>query len=216
MSEVVTAVVWNVSPGLSGAEAALYGAIIAGAFTMLGVVIGLVMDRVLQRLGKVRCHMEPIELLILATRGAEKTVRTLPLPEGMLDEEIAERNSSYGDTAIRCFIEAKLFNNKEIKTGIRDVVVVFEGRSTVELKVRDRSTWRPYPSTGQRQMDYLEDMNLPSREWVPLSLMGDIGLEDSRKLTSCDKAWLRGYLPDDTRFNERVPFAKEKRRGDSQ
>jgi len=152
--------------------------------------------------------MEPIELWIIATREGEEIVRTLPLPEGMLDEEIADRNRSYGDSVIRCFIEAKLFHNKEIKTGIRDVVVVFEGRSTVKLKMLDRSTWRPSPATGQRHMDYLEVVNLPSREWVPLSLVGEIGLEDARKLTSCDKAWLRGYLPDDTRCNEPVPFAK--------
>jgi hypothetical protein len=184
------------------------GDLVTGAVGIAGVLLGLFADRLLQRQGKVRCVMDPIELWIIATRKEEEVVRTLPLPEGVLDEEVAERNIPYGDAAIRCIIEAKLFNNKEIKTGIRDVVVVFEGRSTVELKMLDRSTWRPSSATGQRQMDYLEDMNLPSREWVRLSLLGEIGLEASRKLTSCDKAWLRGYLPDDSRFNERVPFAK--------
>jgi hypothetical protein len=151
--------------------------------------------------------MEPIELAIIATDENEATVRALPIPDGMLDEDVAERNRGFGDSAIRCFIEAKLFNEKEVKTGIRDVLVVFEGRSTVEQKMLDRSTWR-LPTTGQRQMDYLEMVNLPSREWVSLSLLGDIGLEDARKLTRCDSAWLRGYFPDGRRFNERVPFAK--------
>ena len=183
------------------------GDLVTGAVGITGVLLGLFADRLLQRRGKVRCHMDPIELWIIATREEEEVVRTLPLPDGVLDEKVAEKKIPYGDAAIRCLIEAKLFNNKEIKTGIRDVVVVFEGRSTVELKMLDRSTWR-LPTTGQRQMDYLEDVNLPSREWVRLSLLGEIGLEDSRKLTSCDKAWLRGYLPDDSRFNERVPFAK--------
>jgi hypothetical protein len=37
-----------VSPGLSGAEAAVYGAIIAGVFTLLGVVV----ERVLRLTGQ--------------------------------------------------------------------------------------------------------------------------------------------------------------------
>ena len=50
MSEVVATVVQDVSPGLSGAEAASYGAIIAGAFTLLGVVV----ERVLRSTGFLR------------------------------------------------------------------------------------------------------------------------------------------------------------------
>jgi hypothetical protein len=167
------------------------GDLVTGAVGIAGVVIGLVIDRVIQRQGKVRCVMEPIRLWIIATREDDLTVRTLPLPEEILDEEVVERNRDYGggDEAIRCSVEAKLFNEKEIKTGIRDVMLVFEGRSTVGLKMR-------------------EFVNLPSREWIPLSLFGPIGLEDARKLTRCDKVWLRGYLPDDTRFNERIPFDK--------
>jgi hypothetical protein len=91
-----------------------------------------------------------------------------------------------------------LFYEKEVKIGIRDVAVVFEGRRvTVEQKMLERGTGRSSP-----------DVNLPSREWVPLALLGDIGLEDARKLTSCDKAWLRDYFPDGRRFSERIPFAK--------
>ena len=36
MSEAGATMVWGVSPGMSSAEAALYGAFIAGAFTLLG------------------------------------------------------------------------------------------------------------------------------------------------------------------------------------
>src|SRR5829696_2061291 len=167
--------------GMAAATATLYGAIIAGTFTVLGVVV----ERLIQRYGRNRCEMEPIRLWIIATREDDLTVRTLPLPEGMLDEEIAERNRPNGDPAIRCLIDAKLFNEKDVKIGIRDVVLVFEGRDTVEMKMRDRSTWRSSPTTGQRRMDYLEVVNLPSREWVPLSLLREIELEEARKLTRC-------------------------------
>jgi hypothetical protein len=50
MSEVVATVVRDVSPGLSGAEAALYGAIIAGVFTLLGVIV----ERLLRLTGFLR------------------------------------------------------------------------------------------------------------------------------------------------------------------
>jgi len=187
--------------GMTAAMATLYGAIIAGTFTVLGVVV----ERLIQRYGKVRCEMEPIRLWIIATREDDLTVRTLPLPD-VLDEEVAKQNRSYEDEVIRCLIDAKLFNEKDVKIGIRDVVVVFEGRGvSVEQKMLDRSTWRSSSATGQRQMDYLEDVNLPSREWIHLSLLGEIGLEDARKLTRCDKAWLRGYYPDGRLFSERVP-----------
>ena len=73
--------------------AQLISSIVAAGAGIAGVVIGLVIDRVLQRLlGKVRCHMEPIKLWIIATQEEEEIVRTLPLPEGILDEEIAEKN----------------------------------------------------------------------------------------------------------------------------
>jgi len=187
---------------MTAATATLYGAIIAGTFTVLGVVV----ERLIQRYGKVRCEMEPIRLWIIATRENDLTVRTLPLPDGVLNEEVAEQNRGWGGGDIRCLIDAKLFNEKDIKIGIRDVVVVFEGRGvSVEQKMLDRSTRHPSSATGQRQMAYLEDVNLSSREWIHLSLLGEIGLEDARKLTRCDKAWLRGYYPDGRLFSERVP-----------
>jgi hypothetical protein len=75
--------------------------------------------------------------------------------------------------------------------------------------MEDRSTWRRSDiQWGGGQMDNLEVVNLPSREWVTLSLVQDLYLEDARKLTQCDNAWLRGYFPDGTRFNERIPFGK--------
>jgi hypothetical protein len=189
-------------PAAASLYGAIIGAVIAGTLTLLGVVV----ERLVQRRGKVRCVMAPIELRIVATPTREDnvTVRTLPVPDGLLDEEYAEELREWGSGAIQCLVEAKLFNEKEVKTGIRDVVVVFEGRDTVELKMHDRSTWQPSQATG-RQMDYLEDVNLPSREWIHLSLLGEIQLEDARKLTRCDKAWLRGYYPDDRLFSEPVP-----------
>ncbi len=85
------------------------------------------------------------------------------------------------------------------------MVIVFDGKPPIERTMLDRSTWRA--TQHSQQMDTLEVVNLPSREWVALSLMDTLSLEDTHKLTECDRVWLRGYFPDGTRFNERVPFA---------
>jgi hypothetical protein len=87
------------------------------------------------------------------------------------------------------------------------VVIAFDGNTSFERTLLDRSTWRG--ATASRQMDRLEVVNLPSREWITLSLMDELHLEDARKLTECDGAWLRGYFPDGRRFSQRVPFAAD-------
>ena len=50
---------------MTAATATLYGAIIAGTFTLLGVVV----ERLIQRYGRVRCVMEPIEIHTMTGRG---------------------------------------------------------------------------------------------------------------------------------------------------
>ncbi len=99
----------------------------------------------------------------------------------------------------------KLPNEKEVKTGLRDVVIVFDGKHHIERTMLDRTTWRD-PTKNLQTMDQLEVVNLPSREWVTLSLRFTNSMEDARKLAECDKAWFRGYFPDGRRFNERIPF----------
>jgi hypothetical protein len=101
---------------------------------------------------------------------------------------------------------AKLFNEKEVRTGLRDVVIAFGGGSSFERKMLDRSTWSP--SKYRPTMETLEVVNLPSREWVTLSPMGELPPKDADKLKECNRARLRGSFPDGRRFNERVPFAK--------
>lgn len=181
------------------------GELITGIVGIAGVLLGLFADRFLQRQGKVRCEIEPMKLSIIATDDNEDTVRALPVPRGMLNEEIADRNRGFGDPAARCFVEAKLFNEKEVKTGIRDLTVTFGKVERIYQKMLDRSTWQP-ATAGSRQMDYLEVVNLPSREWVSLSLMGNIEFCDAKKLECCDSAWLCGYFPDGAFFSAQIPF----------
>jgi hypothetical protein len=159
--------------------------------------------------------MDPIELWVFVPgKNEHATLHALPIPSELLPAPMSEEDRSSTrevgrDLAGRFFLNAKLFNEKEVRTGVRDVVVAFQGKHTVELTMEDRSTWRRSDiQWGGGQMDNLEVVNLPSREWVTLSLVQDLYLEDARKLTQCDNAWLRGYFPDGTRFNERIPFGK--------
>lgn len=176
-----------------------------GLVGVAGVLIGLFADRMLQRQGKVRCEMDPIELH--STPGDEKgrsyTVYRLPVRADKLPDPHAT-GDSYGEPEVRCNINVRLFNEKEVKTGLRDVVLAFDGSPPLEKILWDKTTWRPPPQL--KQMDQLEVVNLPSREWVALSLTASIPPEEAGVLAKCDRAWLRGYFPDGRKFDARVPF----------
>ena len=103
----------------------------------------------------------------------------------------------------RCSIKAKMFNEKEARTGLRDVVLAFDGDPPLEQTLKDRSTWRQ--ESHSIRMDELETVPLPSREWIVLNLETVIDAKEARSLATCERAWLRGYYPDGRLFSERVP-----------
>jgi hypothetical protein len=187
---------------VSAAEATLYGAIIAGTFTLLGVVV----ERLVQRYGRVRCVMEPIEIYTVHGRDAaeeRRPLRRLPVPADYLPLPDAGAHNDWGEPYVQCSIKAKMFNEKEARTGLRGVVLAFDGDPPLENPVKDRSTRREEFHTIL--MDELEAVNLPSREWIVLNLESVIDAKDARSLVTSQQAWLRGYYPDGRRFSERVP-----------
>jgi hypothetical protein len=106
-----------------------------------GVLLGLFADRLLQRQGNVRCEIEPIELWVFSGDGSTHNPHSLPIRDDILRDEGSEPYYS-GEDGTRYFANAKLFNEKEVKTGLRDVVVVFDGQHPLERTMLDRSTWR--------------------------------------------------------------------------
>jgi hypothetical protein len=102
-------VVQDSRPGLSGAEAALYGAIIAGAFTLLGVVT----ERILRLMGFLRFEAYEWEKRFT---GALNNRNENP------EVEPAQAAASAERVDYRFAID--LFNGKEIPTGLRDIKVV--------------------------------------------------------------------------------------------
>ena len=186
---------------MSAAEATLYGAIIAGTFTLLGVVV----ERLIQRYDRVRCVMEPIESYTAHGGDAEemRPLRRLPVPADHLPAPDAGAYNDWNEPLVRCSIKAKMFNEKEARTGLRDVVLVFDGEPPLEQPLKDRSTRRE--GYGGIRMDELEAVDLPSREWIVLDLEAVIDAKDAQSLATCERAWLRGYYPDGRLFSEWVP-----------
>jgi hypothetical protein len=168
--------------------------------TLLGVALGLFGERWMRTWGKVRCAMEPMELWVLG-EGEPFTLHRLPIPPDLLPdpEAVRERDAWGEDEAVRYFVNARFFNEKETKTSLWNVVIAFDVTPPLELTMEDRSTGRP-----------LEAVDLPSKESVELSLIDSLSLEDARKLTECDRAWLRGKFPNGGRFSQRVPFADDR------
>ena len=185
--------------GLNAATATLFGAIIAGTFTLLGVAV----ERLVQRYGRVRCVIEPIK--IYTAQGPEDGMRplSLPVPADYLPPPDAGTYNDRQEPLVRCWIKAKMFNEKEARTGLRDVVLVFDGSPPLETPMDDRSTRRQ--EYGGLRMDKLETVPLPSREWIVLSLEANIDAKDAQLLATSKQAWLRGYYPDGRLFSERVP-----------
>jgi hypothetical protein len=115
-------------------------------------------------------------------------------------------------------VNAKLFNEKDARTGLRDVTVQFlsaEGSVILEDAPdisEDPSKGVPMsvPKTDIRIKDpakpeATEVINLPSREWVNLTISGGATGQDAQKLPDCRRARLRGYYPSGRAFEQDIP-----------
>jgi hypothetical protein len=193
---------------IGGIAGGVAGGVIAGVFTLLGVALGLFGEPWVRTRGKVRCKMEPIKLSVFSGSEDPVTLHSLPIPAELLQREDSGQDSGWGaEEGARYFLNVKFFNEKETKTGLLDVVIVFDGDPPLEKTMQDRSIWQVGPNA--RPMAELEFVNLPSREWVALSLIGSLSHEEARKLTECHGVWLRGYYPGKIRFCQQVPFAAD-------
>jgi hypothetical protein len=176
MSEAVATMVRGVSPGLSGAEAALYGAIIAGAFTLLGVALGLIGERYLRHRGKVHCQV--------AGFGAGAHRRGAPSAPPFKVEQT---------------IHVHFFNEKEVDTGLSGITVVFMFESREEVALGPAT--RGYEtSTSPRGV-----INLPSKTWVSVDIKGDFyGTQAALLAQEEPKAvYVKAKFPGGTPYHER-------------
>jgi hypothetical protein len=102
------------------------GGVVGGVFTLLGGALGLFGERWMRTRGKVRCKMEPIELLVSSGSAEPVTMHSLPIPAELLQRDDAEHDPAWDDErAVQYFLSVKFFNEKEAKTGLHDVVIAF-------------------------------------------------------------------------------------------
>jgi hypothetical protein len=176
MSEVVATVVRDVSPGLSGAEAALYGAIVAGAFTLLGVVV----ERVLRSTGFLR--FEASEWKAKFASGGAWDHKELSS-----DDEAAASAER-----VEFSLAVDLFNGKEVPTGLRDIKVELirkEGEPLTSRPEDRQSGRREHPHHAIRYIR-VDVINLAPRQFLRMELQGEFDREGVLALASEEK-WRR-------------------------
>jgi hypothetical protein len=162
---------------VSAATATLYGAIIAGTFTLLGVMI----ERLIRGLGRLRFEMASEASLVIEESPLEDNPREIPLKEIDATEAIEAQGVAY-DFAV------DLFNAKEVPIGLRGI--------SVEIVLNDerRITSKPYdPATfsedlarqrGYDKLPLLAVLNLPPRQLIHMKLSGSFGEEAASALIS--------------------------------
>ena len=168
-------------------------AIATGLVGVVGVLVGLFAERMLQRIGKLRCETGEFRLSGEKAPAESVSLMGLPVPPSVI-EEVRFFNYSFN---------VKLFNEKDVSTGLRDIAVVFhlrDGRRMVR-EPHDQST--QCDVGGQIAMDPLEVVNLPSHEWVSLELFGTISA-DMELLVEAHRVEFRGYLPTGRVFKREI------------
>jgi hypothetical protein len=158
---------------VNAATATLYGAIIAGTFALLGVVI----ERLLRSTGRVRC--EASLLFPLRLTGVEKE------PGYPRDVPPHEADEAAGATGVSYHCAVDLFNGKEVPTGLRDIAVVFidsSGKRFLDHPDNPESARRT--SAGTFIFDRLAILNLQPLQFKRLEMRGEFGKDAANALLS--------------------------------
>lgn len=182
----------------------------AGLLGVSGVLAGVFAERWFQRRGKIRCTFG--ELFVRAYNNSA-TLHEGGLP---VDPQAVEGLPVWVFAGYE--FNAKLFNEKDARTGLRDVTVQFvsaEGSVILEnapeiSEAPSKGVPMVVPQTEIRFNDLAkpgatEIINLPSREWVNLTISGRVTGEEAQTLSDCRQARLRGYYPSGRAFVEDVP-----------
>ncbi len=173
--------------------------ILVGLIGVGGVLAGVFAERWFQRRGKIRCTFG--ELFVQAYNNSATIHKgSLPVDIRAVEGLAYEVSASYE-------INVKLFNEKDSRTGLRDVALQFVSTDGFVI-LEDTSQVSEFPDKrilptkiNASQIRYLdpvapkstEVINFPSREWVNLTISGVISGEAAQKLANCDQARLKGY-----------------------
>jgi hypothetical protein len=158
------------------------------AGTLLGVVVGAVIERLLRSWGRVRCECSLLSPLTLTGEGYPRDV---PLDE-------ADENMEATGVFYRCVVE--LFSGLEVPTGLRDarIELVLADGGWLASHPDDLSTGKTVhfpgsvpggPPRERTRYDTLGVVNLPPRQFVRKELRGEFGKDAADALKT--GAWKR-------------------------
>lgn len=171
--------------------------LVTGLVGVAGVFLGIFADRLVQRYGKLRFESDAWEAFYSA--GADDYGGTPGVePSGVRD---VPRDTP---VSVRYSFEAKLFNEKEVDTGISDVRVAFWWDDGGQSEDRPYDTASGRVVAGQMTADHADVLDLPSRRYVQLRLHGYLGDEPARKLPGCKKVVFRARFPSGRKFERPI------------
>ncbi len=170
---------------------------LTGLVGVLGVVAGVFVERLAQRVGQLRYEAGPMVLEIFGLRGPDTDARIRSLPPDI--RRLTGGKPGGGPLEAPPYVtyvaSIELFNEKELRTGLRDVAIVFRGRSGTEVETTPKISREP-----------VEVINLPSREWIRLDLFGEVGAAKMSELANCDTVEFRGRFPNGKEFVKPIPI----------
>lgn len=174
--------------------------VIVGAFTLLGVVVGIVAERLARTLGKITCEpqeeWEPVFGLISTRTG----------DSGQSVSHEYEVGETVNSNHARYSVTLDLFNSKELPVGLRSIRIIFdcEGGSVVNIPDEAPPPKLPGTITPGEQASIL---NLPSRQLVSLRFQGNSIGEDVQTLRRWKTAKFVAEYPGSRLFS-RGTFSK--------
>ena len=187
-----------IEPG--GTEAAtISGALIAAAATLFGAWL----SRWLRQTGEVRCEAAAVDSLPIGIVGPGEGKPSLPVSEDELDQPI--HGISYS-------LDVELFNEKEVSTGLKNLVVAFldeAGRTLISCPIYDRLDAAVDGGASRNEVDRVL---LRPGEFVVLHLDTMLEIrpaqleEDKEMIKRTRRAEFRGEFPDGKGFRHRIEF----------
>jgi len=172
-------------------------AIITGVFALLGAAVGLVGERLVRSKGALLFRSSGWYLSCAFKNVDSEGTHYVPFDRSIPTRERLMERADHA--TYDCDI--KMFNEKEIDTGLRDVAVVFVDNSGTELI-------RSVPQTVDSRNFVVDPdvINLPARQWVYGQYHDVIQPDEFEALARSTKVELRAFLPGDK------PFVREIRK----
>lgn len=162
MSEVVATVVRDVSPGLSGAEAALYGGLGGGLIGGVLALLGVIVERVLRLTGFLRFEASEWEAKFVSGDSWDR-------------EELSPDEAATSAERVEFSFAVDLFNGKEVPTGLRDIKVELVRKAGESLTSRPEDRQSGSRESRHKAIRYssVDVINLAPRQFLRMELQGE-------------------------------------------